>query len=124
MRSYPCYNPESVLLQFPQVLRDVWQYQSTMGCPTSRLGHLTTKLTTAFSEASSHTVLKEHAAWQRTTRQFLANLESRYPCYLDILLPYMAGVQSLMAGLQWMAKAVEVTCEKGQLFLGMQEVSF
>ena len=114
--------------QFLELLREVHQYQATVGCPSSRILPLLHNLNAAFtapSQQSYHTqVLCEQRAWHATTQQFVDRLQGQYPCYRDLVVPYEAGVVYMQAGLQWMAKAVEVVGERAQLFPGKQQVSW
>lgn len=99
-------------LQFPQLLRDVHQFQSTVANPQLRLLPLLNKLCDALEsedKSAVHTALSEQMAWDRTTRQFLSSLQTNYVCYHDLLLPFMAGVVAVQSGLQWMAAALEVS---------------
>lgn len=100
--------------QFPDLLQDVRQYQTSVGSTQrllSLLHQLHAQFTTQSSTSTSSSILLEQGSWSNTAQQHLNALQSRYPCYRDLLGPYEAANVYMQVGLKWMAKAVHVVHE-------------
>ncbi|XP_041350636.1 midasin-like [Gigantopelta aegis] len=117
------YRPD--LSQYCRLTQDVGNYLQTVGSVQSVTGLLSKLILTnrmlhemRCDPVETANAVQEERVWQRTQHKFLERLEDVYPCYVDILEPFVVAVYQISLGMRVIAQNVDSALKTHQLNFG------
>ncbi|XP_067673927.1 midasin-like [Haliotis asinina] len=105
--------------QFPLLVQDVSSFLQSVGS----INHVTDILSKLLSasqmlqdqlqdDSTTTSCVREERVWQTTLHRFLQRLEQDYPCYRDLLEPFMLATLQVSLGMRMVAQQVDMLAHK------------